>query len=101
MDEFLNKLSFDQLALITAVLIYVTKEIANFVKHSLLKTKTLTEENTDAIKALIIEIKYLDKRLESVETSIDKFTELKSTIWKLEKDVGFAHEKIRDISKQT
>lgn len=90
----------DQAAIFLAVAIYVTKELLKLFKHTVLKTKSITEKNTEAVKELILEMKFLEQRLSSVEIAIDKFTEFKSVVWKLEKDVSFAHEKIRDLTKR-
>lgn len=90
----------DQLAIIIAALLYVLKEAKTLIVTSILKTKDKTEENTTAVRELTLHIKHLNDRLVITEEKLDALSEIEKHVWKLKSDVDFAHEKIRDISKQ-
>ena len=96
-ESIAEKLDTTQVAVLIAVLIYVTKTVWEFVSHSILKAKTSTEENTMAIRELLIKIDNLNIRLAAVDDTIKDFTEVERAVWKMQKDIDFAHEKIRDI----
>lgn len=83
-----------------AALLYIIKEVTAFVSKTFLKAKDKTEENTLAVLQLNNNISNLMIRLSSVEESIKKFTEVERAVWKMEKDINFAHEKIRDIQNE-
>lgn len=95
--DFIKTLSPDQVAVILAVAIYVTKELSGFVSQIILKKSDKIDENTEAVKDLNYELKHLSGRLVELEKKLDEFKSLQHVVWKLEKDVTFAHEKIRDI----
>lgn len=95
--DFIKNLGPDQVAVLLAVLIYVSKELVSFTSQIILKKNDKIDENTDAVKELNFNVKHLSVRLEHLEKQLDEFKALQHVVWKLEKDVTFAHEKIRDI----
>jgi len=96
-EAIAQKLDPTQVGVLIAAFIYVTKTVWEFVSHSLLKTQTSTEENTMAVRELLIKIDNLNIRLASIDDSIKDFTEVERAVWKMQKDIDFAFEKIRDI----
>lgn len=96
-DQIAQKLDPTQVAILIVALLYVTEKVATFVSHTILKSKDKVEENTQVIRELILKLEHTNVRLVSVETAINKLEEFKHTVWKLEKDVTFAHEKLRDL----
>lgn len=99
-DEIAKNLTPDQVAIIVAAFLYILKEITHFISNSFLKTKDKTEENTTAVKELNANISHLASRIALVEASIDKFTHVQSSLIKVEKDIHYAFEKIRDIKSE-
>lgn len=97
MNEVINDLTLDKAALLLAVIVYVTKEAFQFIKATILHTKDKTVENTQAVKELNTSIKHLSERLLVTEKKIEDLNSFQHMVWKLEKDVGFAFEKIRDL----
>lgn len=99
-DQIAKNLTPDQVAIIVAAFLYILKEITHFISNSFLKTKDKTEENTNAVKELNVNITHLSSRIALVEQSIDKFTHVQSSLIKVEKDIHYAFEKIRDIKSE-
>lgn len=95
--EFIKNLGPDQVAILVAVLIYVTKELVSFVSQIILRKNDKIDENTEAVKDLNFNIRHLTTRLDQLEKQLEDFKQLQHVVWKLEKDVTFAHEKIRDF----
>jgi hypothetical protein len=97
MNDLVNDLTLDKAAILFAVIVYVTKEGFQFIKATVLHTKDKTTENTQAVKELNQSIKYLSERLLVTEKKIEDLNSFQHLVWKLEKDVGYAFEKIRDL----
>lgn len=95
--EIAKKLSPENVAILIAVTIYIIKTAWELVAKTILKSKTDVEQNTQVVKELILEIEFLKTEMVRVRLSVDKLDEFKHLAWKLEKDVAFAHEKIRDL----
>lgn len=96
-DQIAQKLDPTQVAILIAVLLYVTKTVWEFISHTILKSKDKLDENTQVMRELVIKLEHLNVRLLGVETAIDKLEEFKSITYKLEKDMGYAFEKLRDL----
>lgn len=101
MGELFNNLSVESGGILLAVVIYVTRSLVEFASKIILKNKDKIEENTQAVKDLNVNISHLSVRLVNVENSIEKLSEVKSIVWKLDRDVSYAHEKIRDLKDET
>jgi len=95
--EIAKTLSPESVAILIAVTIYVVKTAWEFISTTILKSKSEVEDNTQAIRELMIKLEHLNNRLVSVQLAIDKLDEFKLLTYKLEKDMGYAFEKIRDI----
>lgn len=95
--EIAKTLSPESVAILIAVTIYIIKTAWELVAKTILKSKTDVEQNTQVVKELILEIEFLKTEMVRVRLSVDKLDEFKHLAWKLEKDVAFAHEKIRDL----
>lgn len=96
-DQIAQKLDPTQVAILIVALLYVTEKVGSFVSHTIFKSKDKVDENTQAIRELILKLDHTNVRLVSLETAINKLEEFKHVTWKLEKDVAFAFEKIRDL----
>ncbi|RTL05223.1 hypothetical protein EKK58_08730 [Candidatus Dependentiae bacterium] len=98
MIESLSKnMTPDQVAVLLAAGYYLLKELIQFAKDWFRKTSDKTEENTTAVIALTTELKHFNNRIVVIEEKIKRADETEKIVYKLEKDVGFAHEKIREI----
>lgn len=96
-DQIAQKLDPTQVAILIVALLYVTEKVGSFVSHTIFKSKDKVDENTQAVRELIIKIEHLNTRLVAIELSLDKLEDFKLITYKLEKDMGYAFEKIRDI----
>ncbi len=99
--EIAKKLSPESVAILIAVTIYIVKTAWEFIAKTILKSKDEVEENTQAVKELILEMGVLKTEMVRVRLSVEKLDEFKHLAWKLEKDVAFAHEKIRDLKDES
>lgn len=95
--EIAKNLRPESVAVLIAVTIYIVKTVWEFVAKTILKSKGEVEENTIAVRELILKIEHLNNRLVAIELAIDKLDEFKLITYKLEKDMGYAFEKLRDL----
>jgi hypothetical protein len=100
LEELSKSLKPNDVAILIAALLYIIKITWEFVSRNLLKNKDKLDENTQAVRELIIKIDHLNNRLVAIELSVDKLEEFKHLAWKNEKDITFAHEKIREMKDE-
>lgn len=100
MEELLKTLSPDRLVMLTAGLIYIGRQAIEWIFKWVLKRNDKLEELTVAVKDLSYKLEHFSVRLISTEGKLDKHDEVKSLVWKLERDVQFAHDKIRDLKSE-
>ena len=95
-----QKLDPTQVAVLIVAFLYVTEKAAGFISHTIFKSKDKLDDNTQAVRELILKIEHLNNRLVAIELAIDKLEDFKLVTYKLEKDMGFAFEKIRDLRSE-
>lgn len=100
MEQFLQTLSPEKLVVVSAGLIYIGRQIAEWVLKWVLKRNDKLEELIQAVKELSLKLEHFSVRLVSTEHKLDKQEEFKHLVWKLERDVQFAHEKLRDLKQE-
>lgn len=100
-EALAQKLDPTQVAILIVALLYVTEKVGNFISHTIFKSKDKVDENTHAIRELIIKLDHTNTRLASMEITLGKLEEFKHVTWKLEKDVSYAFEKIRDLKDES
>lgn len=100
MEELLKSLSPDKLVMVTAGLIYIGRQAVEWTLKWVLKRNDKLEELTVAVKDLSFKLEHFSVRLISTEGKLDKHDEVRNLVWKLERDVQFAHDKIRDLKDE-
>lgn len=100
MEDLIKGLRPSELAILVAVGFYLAKESITFITKLFMKKMDKTDENTQAVRELNINIRHLTDRLVIVENTMEKQNEIQSTVIELRKDMGYAFEKIRDLEQR-
>lgn len=99
-EAYLKTLTPEQITITAAACIYILTTIGRGVARSFFKKADKLDELIMAVRELTLKLEHFSARLVSTEQKLDKHEEVKNLVWKLERDITHAHEKIRDLKAE-
>ncbi len=94
--DIAKELSPTSVAIMVAVAVYLIKTFW----ESFFKTKDKTDENTQAVRELNINIVHMRDRLVVMESKLDKYESMNVAVSNLTTDYNHLFEKVRDLTRQ-
>ena len=88
------------IAVLIAILTYLVKTLWESFFKDKSKSDAKLEANTLAVIQLSANLQAFMSRLENVESAIVEYTEVERNVWKAQRDVDSAHEKIRELKDE-
>jgi arginyl-tRNA synthetase len=83
--------------MLCAVLLFITKESAQFISKYFFKKLDAIDENSKKLTELTISMNSLKETIQQMNVRIDHFSEITGIVYKLKNDVDAAHQIIRTL----
>ncbi len=95
----LHTLSPEQVIIIASGLIYIGSKLSEGMAKWVFKKSDQQQELLFAVKELTLKLEMVTQEISGLKKAIDKHADTEREVWRIKKEVDFAHEKIREIKE--